>query len=207
MSGTGFLDVAAKNMGITAMSAVDGGVATNAKIPCLDWCGDTGCNFLCPHCHPTGGRSQAKVFKAYYTYVTTPEQTATMMPLMLEPKDASVLAERFNDARVESGDTVQWMAGSLNVLYKQREPIPVEFADNPAYVRSLFVGNNIAWMEEGKPYTVWFGHGFCGLGILQYHTQIVPDALDNRAMQGQYSLETINQLLKEQEFRMRSAAS
>ena len=150
MSSTGFLDVTAKNMGLTAMDVVDGNAATQAKIPCLDWCGTAGCNFLCPHCHPTGGRSAAKVFKAYYTYVTTPAHAETLMPLMLEPRDASALAERFSDGRVASGDTVQWMAGSINVLTKLETPVPIEFVDNPAYIRSLFAGETIAWMEEGQ---------------------------------------------------------
>nr|DAP98022.1 MAG TPA: Radical SAM superfamily [Caudoviricetes sp.] len=205
MSSTGFLDVTAKNMGLTAMDVVDGNAATQAKIPCLDWCGTAGCNFLCPHCHPTGGRSAAKVFKAYYTYVTTPAHAETLMPLMLKPRDASALAERFSDGRVASGDTVQWMAGSINVLTKLETPVPVEFVDNPAYIRSLFARETIAWMEEGQTYSVWFGHGFCGIGIIQYHQQVVPDALDNRAMQGQYAQEIIDQLLKEQAFRMQSA--
>lgn len=205
MSSTGFLDVTAKNMGLTAMDVVDGNAATQAKIPCLDWCGTAGCNFLCPHCHPTGGRSAAKVFKAYYAYVTTPAHAETLMPLMLEPRDASALAERFSDGRVASGDTVQWMAGSINVLTKLETPVPVEFVDNPAYIRSLFAGETIAWMEEGQTYSIWFGHGFCGIGIIQYHQQVVPDALDNRAMQGQYAQEIIDQLLKEQAFRMQSA--
>lgn len=188
---------------LTGMAAKSGAATLSSAqsfplIPCLDWVIPGMCSFTCKHCHPETGIKAAKVHKMYYCLVGESLSQAGVMTI---PVDGAVaLAQAINRGTVKSGARVEVFGKIIRVVEEHSlETYPYPLA--PSLVRAYLTNAQLHSFPEGAPQRVWFGEHFCGLGMLQFHNDRMPDQRDIAALHAKYSEEVIRTFMREDDER------
>lgn len=189
MSGGGFISsMVEKNGGV--------GISQTAQyplIPCIDWLIPGMCSFACKHCHPDPGAKAAKLKKMYYCVAG--EDIAHIYLYTVSTEAAIKMAKMMHRGTIRSGMRVSVVGGDVSVVDNACVEVYNGNVD-PASVRSFLMNSKMLPLPQ-EPQRIWLGPSFCGLGMIQYHDDQLPDQRDIRATQANYSEDVCRQFIAE----------
>ena len=190
MSGGGFISsMVDKSGGGVGISQT----AQYPLIPCIDWLLPGMCSFACKHCHPEPGVKAAKLKKLYYCVAGEDVEHAYLYTVSTEA--AVKMSKMMHRGTIRSGMRVSVVGSDVSVVNNACVEVyngPVD----PASVRTFLMNSKMLPLPQ-EPQRIWMGPYFCGLGMIQYHDDQLPDQRDIRATQAGYSVEVCRQFIAE----------
>lgn len=180
MSGGGFIS--------SMVSKADGGVGISQTaqfqpIPCIDWIIPGMCSFACKHCHPEPGVKAAKLKKMYYCVAG--DDVASPCLYTLSTNAAIKIAKMLHRGTIRSGMRVSVIGDEVSVVDNACVEV-YNGAVDPNSVRTFLMNCQMYPLPQ-EPQRLWCGPGFCGLGMIQYHDDQLPDQRDITAAKNGYS--------------------